>query len=169
MTSAWPGARRRPRETPRAALDVVLEEIATAVLLVDAEGRVVGANGLAREDLIRDAHGALEAVRESVSSRGTRGRFRVTTVAHTGEPAWYLLVAREARDDAEVRARREAGRMGLTPRETEVALLVARGLSNRSIATVLEVAERTVEAHVTAILEKALVESRAALVARLLE
>jgi DNA-binding CsgD family transcriptional regulator/tetratricopeptide (TPR) repeat protein len=45
-------------------------------------------------------------------------------------------------------------REGLTTRETEVAELVARGLSNREIADKLFVSERTVETHVQNILRK---------------
>ncbi len=42
----------------------------------------------------------------------------------------------------------------LSPRELEVAALVARGLSNREIATALIIGERTVESHVQSILNK---------------
>jgi DNA-binding CsgD family transcriptional regulator/tetratricopeptide (TPR) repeat protein len=50
---------------------------------------------------------------------------------------------------------------GLTPREREVAALVARGLSNRAIADQLVVGERTVETHVTNVLGKLGFSSRA--------
>jgi two-component system, NarL family, response regulator LiaR len=42
----------------------------------------------------------------------------------------------------------------LTPRENEVLLLVARGLSNRLIARELALSEKTVKAHVSAVLAK---------------
>ena len=42
----------------------------------------------------------------------------------------------------------------LTPREREVALLVARGLTSREIAAALVVTERTAETHVEHILAK---------------
>jgi DNA-binding CsgD family transcriptional regulator/tetratricopeptide (TPR) repeat protein len=42
----------------------------------------------------------------------------------------------------------------LTHREQEVALLVARGLTNRQIAKELSISDRTVENHITKILEK---------------
>ena len=48
----------------------------------------------------------------------------------------------------------------LTPRELEVAQAVASGRSNREIATRLGITERTVKAHVSAILEKLEVRDR---------
>jgi DNA-binding NarL/FixJ family response regulator len=42
----------------------------------------------------------------------------------------------------------------LTPRESEVAALVARGLTNRDIAGQLYISVRTVEVHVDRILSK---------------
>ncbi|MDP1818850.1 MAG: AAA family ATPase [Acidimicrobiales bacterium] len=67
-------------------------------------------------------------------------------------------VARRARSLLELaeghRARRTSSAHGLTPRETEVVGLVAQGQSNRDIAGVLVVSERTVESHVQNILTK---------------
>lgn len=54
---------------------------------------------------------------------------------------------------------------GLTPREREVAGLVARGLSNREIADALVLGERTVETHVGHILAKLGFGSRAQIAA----
>jgi DNA-binding CsgD family transcriptional regulator len=53
----------------------------------------------------------------------------------------------------------------LTPREIEVAMLVAQGLTNASIATRLSVAPRTAEAHVENIRRKLQVRSRAQIAA----
>lgn len=48
----------------------------------------------------------------------------------------------------------------LTPKEAQAAQLVAQGASNREIARVLSVSERTVKAHLTACFEKLRVRDR---------
>lgn len=48
----------------------------------------------------------------------------------------------------------QAWRAVLTPREQEAALLLAKGASNKEIARQLDITERTVKAHVGAMLEK---------------
>ncbi len=53
----------------------------------------------------------------------------------------------------------------LTPRELEVAALVAQGLTNRGIATRLSLSVRTVDTHVDHILTKLDFNSRTQLVA----
>jgi DNA-binding NarL/FixJ family response regulator len=53
----------------------------------------------------------------------------------------------------------------LTRREEEVATLVARGLTNRQIASELHLSERTVENHVSNILDKLRLVSRAEIAA----
>ena len=52
----------------------------------------------------------------------------------------------------------------LTPRECEVALLVARGLSNREVASELAISEGTVKLHVHKIMEKLDVKRRYAII-----
>lgn len=82
------------------------------------------------------------------------------------------LVRRRLRDGGGVAvprgpyAHRRADALGLTARERQVFDLVAQGLSNRAIAQRLHRSERTVENHVSAVLGKLGVQSRADAVAR---
>jgi DNA-binding NarL/FixJ family response regulator len=55
-----------------------------------------------------------------------------------------------------------ARELGLTPRETEVLGLIADGLTNRQIAGSLYISEKTAEHHVSHILSKLGVPTRAA-------
>lgn len=72
--------------------------------------------------------------------------------------------------DGGSRARRSRARdTRLTPREADVARLVARGLSNRQIAHELSIGERTVETHVSNALGKLGFTSRAQLAAWVVE
>jgi predicted ATPase/DNA-binding CsgD family transcriptional regulator len=78
------------------------------------------------------------------------------TYALTG-PAPAAKPVRESRDALAL----------LSPREREVALLVARGLSNKEVAEQLVVAERTAEAHVSHVLTKLGLRSRSQMAAYL--
>jgi DNA-binding CsgD family transcriptional regulator len=57
----------------------------------------------------------------------------------------------------------------LSPREHEIARMVAKGYANKSIASVLDISSWTVSSHLRRIYAKLGVSSRAAMVARLLE
>lgn len=72
----------------------------------------------------------------------------------------YLLVQMPAADQ---------NRYTLSPRELEIARMVAQGHQNKIIASILNISTWTVCAHVRRIFAKLSVSSRAAMVARLLE
>jgi DNA-binding CsgD family transcriptional regulator len=72
----------------------------------------------------------------------------------------YLMVRMPPADTALV---------SLSPREQEIAQRVARGCSNKAIATSLNISQWTVGTHIRHIYAKFGVASRAAMVARLLE
>jgi DNA-binding CsgD family transcriptional regulator len=57
----------------------------------------------------------------------------------------------------------------LSPRELEIARMVAKGYPNKSIAAVLDISSWTVSSHLRRIFSKLGVSSRAAMVAQLLE
>ena len=58
---------------------------------------------------------------------------------------------------------------GLSPRELEIARMVALGHANKTIARVLEISSWTVNTHLRRIFAKLSVTSRAAMVARLVD
>jgi two-component system, NarL family, nitrate/nitrite response regulator NarL len=126
-----------------AALAAVAAAIPTVALVGDdaqaAEALAAGARGVARRDAGADRlAAALVAV--------ARGLVALDAVLAPG-----LVRARpQHAADAE----------GLTAREAEVLALLAEGLSNRSIAARLGVAERTAKFHVESILAKLGAETR---------
>jgi len=63
----------------------------------------------------------------------------------------------------------ESERIELTPREQEVARMVARGFPNKSIAAVLEISPWTVGTYLRRVFAKMNVNSRAAMVSILVE
>jgi DNA-binding CsgD family transcriptional regulator len=84
-------------------------------------------------------------------------------------PHWLVLVPAVCpRDRVHAQLAAAATRWSLTPRETEVASWIVRGATNQRIAAELGCAEHTVEVHVTRILAKSDLTSRAELVAKIL-
>lgn len=84
----------------------------------------------------------------------------------------YATGSRAAAVSHSFASRREAGlealRKMLTPREYEVVTLLRDGLSNRDIASNLELSIRTVEVHLAHILRKTQSSSRSILISRML-
>ncbi|ONI87471.1 hypothetical protein ALI144C_08735 [Actinosynnema sp. ALI-1.44] len=110
-----------------------------------AAARLELARVLARRDRRGDAE---ESVAQALSARATAeelGMRRLATAAET-----------------------LTGAKNLSPREGEIARLVAQGLTNRQIAAAVHISVRTVETHVQKILGKLGVASRAEIRARLL-
>jgi DNA-binding NarL/FixJ family response regulator len=64
---------------------------------------------------------------------------------------------------------RETAEVNLTPREVEIARLVAKGYVNKTIAGILDISCYTVDTYMRRIFAKLAVTSRAAMVARLSE
>jgi DNA-binding CsgD family transcriptional regulator len=154
----------------RAILSTALEALPAPAFLVDREGRIEATNALGRARVARDRTGTRTWLRDAVRASGFDAAAQITPLVGPGEPACHLVIERA--ESVAVRARAKldalAGRLALTPRQREVLEWIARGLSNRAIAAELGIAEPTVEQHVRGLMQRADVESRAALVAQLL-
>jgi DNA-binding CsgD family transcriptional regulator len=155
----------------------------TGVVLVDAVGRVAGSTGGAAEwldEMQPTLAGGLPLVLAGlVSSVMDSGRSATSTVVtRAGRVAVVEAAPLEVRHErhvavvlsaatAAVRLERFAAAVRLTSREHEVVTCVLEGMSTRAMAHRLGISERTVQAHLTAVFDKAGVRSRRELGRRL--
>lgn len=147
----------------RGAVDPALELLSRPAFVINSIGRLLHANSAGRALHDRARLDVTEAVRAVARGQAAPGYFAVPLA--TGASTGGFVVVGPARNPEDERLAAARKRWALTRRQCEVLALVARGESNRAIAWKLGCAERTVELHVTALLAKAGVESRAALVA----
>ncbi|MEM6850698.1 MAG: LuxR C-terminal-related transcriptional regulator [Pseudomonadota bacterium] len=151
------------------------EELAGALLSQwsDCGVAVLRPDGtLRRANEAATAHWAGEAGRAAgVASAFLRGDAFLRTTSEDGAAVECLI---HRPDDAEASGgvvvsrptergrllRRHCAALGLSRRETELALLVLDGLSNAEIASLLNISIRTVENHIHSIFNKAGVDSR---------
>ena len=141
-----------------AVMDVALDTLLVPALVIEERGEIVCSNATARALI----GGSGQVVRWSPAPANTtarsQGTWEVTPLAVSGWPKWSFLIWRAP--DVPSRPR-----WNLTARQTEVMQLVARGLTNTSIAEMLGIRLGTVEFHISAIFDKVGVSNRAALIA----
>jgi DNA-binding CsgD family transcriptional regulator len=164
-------AEHRLRESAyaSAALEVALERIGSAAFVIGERGNVRHGNRSGRALLESGRADVKAALRDAAAGRATGLPVDLAPIDDgNGGRLWLAIVTEassEARIGMAVAVCRE--RWKLTPKQAEVLRHVVEGRSNTAIAGLLGCVERTVELHVTALLDKAGVDSRAALVARL--
>ncbi len=147
-----------------------LEGLATIVFVagrMNETARVLSAAAAVRAELgaplafsdRREYDRMLESVKVSVSAEEFE---REWSSGRSFEPDDAIRFALDAAQHAITRGRSpKKSRDPLTSREREVATLIARGLSNRAIATKLSISERTSISHVEHIMNKLGLHSRA--------
>lgn len=141
-----------------AALDVALEALGRRAVIIDSRGHVQHANSLARVAYEADTTAFAAALHDA--RRGDRSAWDVHPLRAPGVTKYALCVGRASEQ------RHPLPDWNLTQRERQVLELVAQGCGNAHIGARLTCSERTVEVHVTRLLEKAGVTSRSELVAR---
>jgi DNA-binding CsgD family transcriptional regulator len=152
----------RHAEHSKASLEVVLEAIPMACILVHASGRVIEANAAARE--LRGVDADLFA-RASTLAKEPDARFEIHPVEVRGVTTGYLATLKHTIHARRSQLARRARDWTLTSRQLDVLECIVAGYANKDIASALKIALGTVELHVSAILAKARVESRSALIA----
>jgi len=149
----------------RAALDAIPGE---AFVVSTAGGRlsVIEANLIGRAALDGVRRATLDDLRRSLAGTAA-APYLVKELASPGIPHHSLAVRHTPRlgDQTALRLRLAQTRWELSPKQAAVLRHLAAGDANKTIATKLVLAEVTVEKHVTAVLMKAAVDSRAALIA----
>jgi DNA-binding NarL/FixJ family response regulator len=127
-------------------------------LIGEIGGEGGGLPAAVRERLVAAmAAGAAAADLVPIGESGNR-RIQLTPLGRAGEDEWLwrLMCDEVGGDEAALRRR-----FGLTAREAEVCLWVARGKPNRDIADILGLSPRTVNKHLETVFAKLGVENRA--------
>ncbi len=151
-----------------ALLDATLEAIGAAAFVLNARGKIRHENTAARALIAREGRTLHDELRAACLMPASGGRWDVTVTKTRGGSVEYLVRSRpRAEVHLEDRIAHAAVRWGLTPRQRDVLAKLAEGRTNVNIGATLGISERTVEVHVTALLAKAQVGSRAELVASL--
>jgi DNA-binding NarL/FixJ family response regulator len=159
-----PRAHHEP-SVPRALFDAAFAAIPAPAIVTNARGEVLEANAAGRKWLSQQGRDG-QAVIAGALKRGPSPSVDVTRAGPSDAAGQYLVIVRpDAEEPVHARVARAALRWSLTARQAQVLTLLVEGLATKAIAASLGISGRTVELHVTALFEKAQVESRAELVA----
>ncbi|MBX3234366.1 MAG: response regulator transcription factor [Labilithrix sp.] len=148
----------------------LLECARGAVFVLDGRNELLATNDAGCELLDRAGCELLRLVEESCQTMVETpiGRLRVNRrhLSTTGTAQHIVLLAEPFADDTSETLRMAATLWQPTSRQAMVLRHVLEGLANKEIAVLLGMSPRTVEVHVTALLQKAGVDSRSRLIAK---
>jgi DNA-binding CsgD family transcriptional regulator len=150
-------------------LATAVEAIGAPALIVGTGGQVLHGNSNGRSMFERDRRGISQLfVRRIAGAPNGDGWDLIPLSGTNGSRRFLAILSAVPRAVAPVVCVQEAcARWKLTTRQAQVLDLVARGLTNAIIAETLEIGVGTVEFHVAKIFDKAGVDNRATLIARL--
>ncbi|HXU63857.1 MAG TPA: LuxR C-terminal-related transcriptional regulator [Polyangia bacterium] len=154
----------------RGAIETVLGLISRPALLIDRGGRIRLAN-LPGARLLGSNRAHIQGALQ-LAARGDRSAraWRLTPVGGAPRTSGFIAVLDPTDDPTPPAAGRVAvaERWQLTARQAAVLALVADGATNAAVAEALGIKQRTVEFHLSVIFDKAGVDNRATLIAKLL-
>jgi DNA-binding CsgD family transcriptional regulator len=160
-----------------ADLIAAVEAIGAPVLIVGNQGEVLHANSNGRSLVERDPRGISQSFARTVEGApNDHGWDLIPLSGHNGSRRFLAILSSASRAVAPAQTRAVAPVVcvtsartswKLTARQTQVLDLVARGLTNATIAEDLDIGVGTVEFHIAKIFDKAGVDNRATLIARL--
>ncbi len=162
MTGGWL-ARSRLQEL---AVQAALENISSAAFIVSATGAVEQSNARARALMESGGAQAVHSLRQGLWNPGRSAEFEISPLFTYGNVVHYLAVHRAQSQAGTDRLAIAVHRWRLTAQEARVFEQLVNGDSNRQIALKIGCAERTVELHVTHILQRMDVENRNAAIAK---
>jgi len=156
-----------------AALDTALNAIDAPAFVVDLGGEVLHANTNAQVLLDQDRPGVSRSLAQAVAGAPAAAvsMWHLTPLQGSEQQRGFLAIMRPPRHQVVVHdlLRVATERWHLTVRQAEVLRWVAHGLTNVSIAETLGIGDGTVEFHLKIIFDKAGVDNRATLIAKLME
>jgi DNA-binding CsgD family transcriptional regulator len=120
-------------------------------------------------ELVKDENGELVRMPlagESAVRGSKRVRLQPVTLDGMIEPEWFVLVV-ERRAARRLTSDNVQQRFGLTPRQAEVALLLAQGHTTADIARLLDLTTHTVRHHAEKVLQRLDVRTRQQAMVRL--
>ena len=151
--------------------DSGLEAIGGPALIVGLGGEVLRANAAAQVLLDRDETAVRSALARTLAGTASEHDWELTVLRNAETPLGFLAMLKTRPNEGKLEDAVRAGTRlwKLSSRQRQVLELVAQGFTNALVAETLEIAARTVEFHISAIFDKAGVENRAMLMAKLFD
>ncbi|MBK8213240.1 MAG: helix-turn-helix transcriptional regulator [Myxococcales bacterium] len=153
----------------KVALAAALEQVSFPAFIVSQSGTMLHANTRGAKVVAPSESRRRSLFKRAIATLGEPDATLaalVTPLRVEGRPTYYLIIFGETTSTEELVCQ-TARLWELTPRQTEVVMLVARGMSNKEIAVTLDCTERTVETHLTAVFRRSGLDGRGALLAHL--
>jgi DNA-binding NarL/FixJ family response regulator len=158
------------RVTSTGLVALLFEMTRGALFVLDRSGEILSQNQAGRELVGRSGHDLVHVIARSEEAimDTAVGLLRVTrrAVATSDNVLHLVVLAEPFAIDASELFRVSVARWQPTTRQADVLRYILEGLANKEIASRMGLSPRTIEVHVTALFDKAGVDSRARLVAR---